>query len=132
LDIHRTTVAKIAFALFVYGFGWQMHVFATAQSHTATPPTPLPNTSVVIFWEERFPTADAAPPDRASLTSALPEARFANADDLPLVLRSEQRAVLVLPYGSCIPNFRLAGNLVLSWSWWESCRARWKALHEGG
>ena len=60
-------------------------------------------TSTVIFWEAGFPSADSTPPDRTALV-ALPNARFANAQELPGALASADTKLLVLPYGSAFPE----------------------------
>ena len=59
--------------------------------------------NTVVFWEDGFPAADTAPPDRTTL-AALPNARFANAQELSGVLASADTRLLVLPYGSAFPE----------------------------
>ena len=60
-------------------------------------------TSSIIFWEAGFLAADTAPPDRATL-AALPNARFANTQELAAALASGDTKLLVLPYGSAFPE----------------------------
>ena len=60
-------------------------------------------TSTVIFWQEDFPVLDAAAPVRASL-AALPNVRFANAQELAGVLVVPDTKLLVLPHGSAFPE----------------------------
>ena len=67
------------------------------------PPWPKSTASTVIFWDEGFPASDTAAPDHASL-AALPNARFANAQELAAVLASADTKLLVLPYGSAFPE----------------------------
>src|ERR1017187_8184880 len=59
--------------------------------------------SSIIFWEAGFPAADTAPPDRATL-AALPNARFANTQELAAALAPGDTKLLVLPYGSAFPE----------------------------
>ena len=59
--------------------------------------------SAVIFWEEGFPTVDTSAPTRASLAT-LPNALFANAQELPGALTSAETKLLVMPYGSAFPE----------------------------
>src|SRR4051812_31799677 len=84
--------------------------------------TPEPRREVIVFWEERFPAADAASPDHAVLAAALPEAHFVDAAGLPGALGATENGVLVLPYGSAFPEsawpaalafLKRGGNLVV-------------------
>ncbi len=59
---------------------------------------------VVVFWEEGFPTVDTAALSRAELASALPNAAFAGAAELPGALARESTRLLVLPFGSAFPE----------------------------
>ena len=59
--------------------------------------------STVIFWDDGFPAADTPAPDHASL-AALPNARFANAQELATALASPDTKLLVMPYGSAFPE----------------------------
>jgi hypothetical protein len=59
--------------------------------------------STVIFWDEGFPAADTLAPDHASL-AALPNERFATAQELAVVLASSDTKLLVMPYGSAFPE----------------------------
>src|SRR2546422_5516311 len=59
--------------------------------HAQTPPP------VVVFWEEGFPAADTVAPSRAELVSALPNARYASAQELGEALGREESRLLVLP-----------------------------------
>ena len=68
-------------------------ISAMAQSTTGT----------VLFWEEGFPAPDTAAPDHAAL-AALPDARFAGAQELASSLASPDTRLLVLPYGSAFPE----------------------------
>ncbi len=60
-------------------------------------------TSTLIFWEEGFRASDTAAPDHAAL-AALPDARFASAQELASSLASAETKLLVLPYGSAFPE----------------------------
>jgi hypothetical protein len=60
-------------------------------------------TTTVIFWEEGFPASDTRAPDRAAL-AALPNSRFANAQELTTVLASPDTRLLVMPFGSAFPE----------------------------
>src|SRR4051812_7321005 len=84
--------------------------------------TPEPRREVIVFWEERFPAADAASPDHAALAAALPEAHFVDAAGLPAALGTAEGGALVLPYGSAFPEsawpatlafLKHGGNLVV-------------------
>lgn len=57
--------------------------------------------AIVIFHESGFPAADSAPAPE-SLLQALPDARFASADELKNRLGSAN--LLLLPYGSAFPE----------------------------
>ncbi len=59
--------------------------------------------SSIIFWEDGFPASDTAAPDRAAL-AALPNARFASAQELAALLASPDIKLLVMPYGSAFPE----------------------------
>ncbi len=59
--------------------------------------------TTVIFWDDGFPAADTPAPDHASL-AALPNARFANTQELGTVLASPDTKLLVMPYGSAFPE----------------------------
>lgn len=59
--------------------------------------------STVIFWEEGFPASDTTAPDHTAL-AALPNARFAGAQELAGLLASADTKLLVLPYGSAFPE----------------------------
>jgi len=63
------------------------------------------NPSTLIFWEEGFPTVDTLAPDRAAL-AALPDSRFANAQELSGLLASADTKLLVLPTGPHFPRRR--------------------------
>jgi len=58
--------------------------------------------SVVVFSEPRFPSADTATP--ASLETALAGAHFASAERLSAALKDIVVRTLVLPYGSAFPE----------------------------
>ena len=60
-------------------------------------------TNTVVFWDEAFPSADTVAPDRTAL-AALPNASFANAQELAAALASADARLLVLPYGSSFPE----------------------------
>src|SRR5437016_4239066 len=64
--------------------------------------TAFAQSSVVVFWEPGFPTADSAPIPDSLLRSALPNAQLVSAADLKAQLSSAQ--LLVLPYGSAFPE----------------------------
>jgi hypothetical protein len=60
--------------------------------------------SVVIFFEPGFPSADSASPSAEQLKSFLPEARFAGLEDLRSLLKNPSIRLCVLPYGSAFPE----------------------------
>jgi hypothetical protein len=70
-----------------------MALSATAQSTANT----------VIFWEDGFPAADTSAPERGAL-SVLPNAGFANAQELTSALASADTKLVVMPYGSAFPE----------------------------
>src|SRR3954464_8820455 len=96
----------IPFALTLCAFApWAFTQSASTASHSADTPQQRRD-SVIIFWENDggFPTADAAPPVRATLAATLPNARFVDAAALPAALSAAEARVLVLPYGSAFPE----------------------------
>ena len=62
--------------------------------------------SVVVFREPGFPSADSASPSAHQLELALPGARFASADQLASALKDPTSRLLVLAYGSAFPEQR--------------------------
>jgi hypothetical protein len=61
------------------------------------------STSTAIFWEEGFPASDTVAPSHLTM-AALPDARFANVQELASQLASPDTKLLVLPYGSAFPE----------------------------
>src|SRR5215469_5637171 len=59
---------------------------------------------VVVFSEPGFPVADSAAPTPQQLTTSLPGARTAGADQLGEALARSSSRLLVLPYGSAFPE----------------------------
>jgi hypothetical protein len=60
--------------------------------------------TIVVFTEPQFPSADTAQVSSQQLTSLLPGAQSANANQLPNALASKSTRLLVLPYGSAFPE----------------------------
>jgi hypothetical protein len=60
--------------------------------------------SVVVFSEPGFPSADSAAPSAHQLEIGLPGARFVPADQLTTGLKDSGARLLVLPYGSAFPE----------------------------
>jgi hypothetical protein len=58
----------------------------------------------IVFWQNSFPAIDTAEPTREQLASLLPDAKFADASQLPDFLRAEAAQTLVLPFGSAFPE----------------------------
>lgn len=71
---------------------------------TQQSPPETAKTRVIVFWEDGFPSADTAPPARASLSAILAGAAYVSADGLSDALASEETGLLVLPYGSAFPE----------------------------
>ena len=64
---------------------------------------------MVVFFEEGFPAADTAVPQREQLHKALPGARFATEEELAALLGRPTTRLLVLPHGSAFPEHAWAG-----------------------
>jgi hypothetical protein len=62
------------------------------------------SSGTVVFYEGGFPAADSAAPSQAELTSLVPGARFADAQQLHDALADSATHLLVLPYGSVYPD----------------------------
>ena len=60
--------------------------------------------SAVVFSEPGFPAADTAGPPPGALETALPGARFVNAEQLGAQLATASTKLFVLPYGSAFPE----------------------------
>ncbi len=75
-------------------------VWFCVSAHAAASP------SVVVFWEEGFPSADTMALQRSELAGAVPTATFATAEELTAALANWQTTVLVLPFGSSFPEDR--------------------------
>jgi hypothetical protein len=69
-----------------------------AQGNAAT------TSPTVVFAEESFPAADSPAPNLAQLKMALPDTRFAGAEQLPAALSEGATRLLVMPYGSAFPE----------------------------
>ncbi len=78
--------------------------------------------SVVIFSDAEFPTADSATASSGQLLRMLPGARLASADQLRARLDDQATRLFVLPYGSAFPEaawsdiyrfLRRGGNLLV-------------------
>src|SRR5260370_28094397 len=78
--------------------------------------------SVIIFSEAGFPTADSATASYEQLLRMLPGARLASADQLRARLDDQATRLFVLPYGSAFPEaawsdiyrfLRRGGNLLV-------------------
>jgi hypothetical protein len=67
----------------------------------AQPPEP---SSIVIFQQEGFPSAESAAPNFALWHAFFPGAHYAGAGELAGQLASEKTRLLVLPYGSAFPE----------------------------
>ncbi|HEX5425179.1 MAG TPA: hypothetical protein VFW94_16650 [Candidatus Acidoferrales bacterium] len=61
-------------------------------------------TGTVVFYDNGFPAADTAAPSQNDLSSLIPGARFASADQLHDALADISTHLLVLPYGSAYPE----------------------------
>src|SRR5450432_2796481 len=77
-------------------------LLAGTDSLTAQPAANLAST--VVLSEPGLPSADSAAPTPGALEAALPEARFASADQLDSILVNTSTRLLVLPYGSAFPE----------------------------
>src|SRR5450432_140936 len=77
-------------------------LLAGTDSLTAQPAANLAST--VVLSEPGLPSADSAAPPPGALEAALPEARFASADQLDSILVNTSTRLLVLPYGSAFPE----------------------------
>ena len=71
---------------------------------SALPAPAQARSSIVVFSEAGFPSADSAAPSSERLQSALPGAQFAPADQLHAQLSAPGTRLLVLPYGSAFPE----------------------------
>jgi Beta-galactosidase len=60
--------------------------------------------SVVVFSEAAFPSADSSVPSRSQISAALPNAKFVNAQELGEALSFPESHLLVLPFGSAFPE----------------------------
>jgi hypothetical protein len=60
--------------------------------------------SVLVFSESGFPTADSAAPSPQQLAAIFPGAQLAGADHLPDALAAPATRLLILPYGSAFPE----------------------------
>ena len=60
--------------------------------------------AAVVFSEPGFPAADSAGPSLQQLTTMLPGAQTASADQLSAALAAPATRLLVLPYGSAFPE----------------------------
>jgi hypothetical protein len=60
--------------------------------------------SVIVLSEPGFPAADSPAFSQQQLQQALPEARFASAEQLVTLLPDSNSRLLVLPYGSAFPE----------------------------
>jgi len=69
----------------------------------AAGPRPPGRASILLFWEQGFPSVDTAAPS-SELGSALPTHDTANSDALATALASSNVGLLVLPYGSAFPE----------------------------
>jgi hypothetical protein len=58
----------------------------------------------VVFWQPGFPAADSPAPTEEQLHTAFPNADFADADRLGVLLSAPDTDLLVLPYGSAWPE----------------------------
>ena len=76
--------------------------FATISSQPAH--AQATDSSVVVFSEPGFPSADSAPLSSAELSALLPRARVANADQLGQILAEPATRLLILPYDSAYPE----------------------------
>ncbi len=77
-------------------------IFALAWPLTVNAQTDM--SSVVVFTEAQFPSADSAQISSQQLTSLLPGAQSANTSQLPNALAAKSTHLLVLPYGSAFPE----------------------------
>jgi len=85
--VAKLPVSILALALF----------FAVTPSHAS-------QSSVVVFSEPGFPSADSASPSPDQLTGLLPGAQLVGAEQLPARLTDSSTRLLVLPYGSAFPE----------------------------
>ena len=60
--------------------------------------------SVLVFSESGFPTANSASPSPQQLAAIFPGAQLAGADHLPDALAAPATRLLILPYGSAFPE----------------------------
>jgi hypothetical protein len=60
--------------------------------------------SIVVFSEAGFPTADSASPSPEQLEKILPAARLVSEEQLGTLLDTPTTRLLVLPYGSAFPE----------------------------
>jgi hypothetical protein len=60
--------------------------------------------SVLVFSESGFPTANSAAPSPQQLAAIFPGAQLAGADHLPDALAAPATRLLILPYGSAFPE----------------------------
>ncbi|PYT91474.1 MAG: hypothetical protein DMG36_18180 [Acidobacteria bacterium] len=60
--------------------------------------------AIVVLNEAGLPSAESPAFPRQQLAQALPQARFASAEQLPTVLDETSTRLLVLPYGSAFPE----------------------------
>ena len=59
---------------------------------------------VAVFWQPGFPTAGSRPVDRETLLKALSDPTFLNLEQLQVPAALQPVNLLVLPYGSAIPD----------------------------
>ena len=78
---------------------WIVLVFAWANGSSAQSLS-----SVVIFSDAGFPTADSASASPNQLRRIFPAARLASADQLRALLDDQVTRLFVLPYGSAFPE----------------------------
>ncbi len=86
------------------GAGDNASVVRRSQAAPGTQSSSLPARTVAVFWEDGFPTADTAAPERAQIAGALPDAAMVAADALATTLDSTDTKLLVLPFGSVFPE----------------------------
>jgi len=60
--------------------------------------------NTVVFHEPGFPAADSAAPSAQQLAAIFPAGHFASADQLAAQLKDPSSRLLVIPYGSAIPE----------------------------
>src|SRR5215472_10894004 len=81
-----------------------------------------PSSSVVVFSDASFPTADSASVSTEQLQEMLPGGNLASVEQLPALLEARSTRLLVLPYGSAFPEelwpdifrfLRRGGNLLV-------------------